>query len=134
MQISVLLLLYKGIIEHVQMFLMFSDRMLLTCYPINSTLNINTKCALQALYCENRVHSPHACVHLLFSQDGKTAEDLAHADQHELIVSLLGKLKKVKNNYHATKRINVRLRALTPEGKLRCKARFHKPSSHSVYF
>lgn len=30
------------------------------------------------------------------SQDGKTAEDLAHADQHELIVSLLGKLKKVK--------------------------------------
>ncbi|KAF3851422.1 hypothetical protein F7725_013194 [Dissostichus mawsoni] len=28
------------------------------------------------------------------NKDGKTAEDLAHADQHELIVSLLGKLKK----------------------------------------
>lgn len=31
-----------------------------------------------------------------FRQDGKTAEDLAYADQHELVVSLLGKLKKVK--------------------------------------
>lgn len=30
------------------------------------------------------------------SQDGKTAEDLAYADQHEPIFSLLGKLKKVK--------------------------------------
>uniref|UniRef100_A0A8D0A3B0 Death-associated protein kinase 1 n=1 Tax=Sander lucioperca TaxID=283035 RepID=A0A8D0A3B0_SANLU len=30
------------------------------------------------------------------TNDGKTAEDLAHTDQHELIVSLLGKLKKVK--------------------------------------
>uniref|UniRef100_A0A8D0DCT7 Death-associated protein kinase 1 n=1 Tax=Sander lucioperca TaxID=283035 RepID=A0A8D0DCT7_SANLU len=28
------------------------------------------------------------------TNDGKTAEDLAHTDQHELIVSLLGKLKK----------------------------------------
>lgn len=32
------------------------------------------------------------------SQDGKTAEDLAYADQHEPIVSLLGKLKKVKGD------------------------------------
>lgn len=34
----------------------------------------------------------------LLSQDGKTAEDLAYADQHELIVVLLGKLKKVKSD------------------------------------
>lgn len=34
------------------------------------------------------------------SQDGKTAEDLAHTDQHELIVSLLGKLKKVTSGTH----------------------------------
>lgn len=37
---------------------------------------------------------------IFLSQDGKTAEDLAHSDQHELIVSLLGKLKKVANHTH----------------------------------
>lgn len=40
------------------------------------------------------------------SQDGKTAEDLAYADQHELIVSLLGKLKKVKSDTHTPKPIS----------------------------
>lgn len=39
----------------------------------------------------------------LLSQDGKTAEDLAYADQHELIVALLGKLKKVKSHMQCEK-------------------------------
>lgn len=40
------------------------------------------------------------CFSLFVSQDGKTAEDLASTDQHDSIISLLGKLKKVKNkNY-----------------------------------
>lgn len=34
-------------------------------------------------------------------QDGKTAEELANADQHEQIVSLLVRLKKVKRQTHA---------------------------------
>ena len=37
---------------------------------------------------------------LLLPQDGKTAEDLASTDQHEHIISLLGKLKKVKQRTH----------------------------------
>lgn len=35
-------------------------------------------------------------------QDGKTAEDLAYGEQHEVIVSLLGKLKKVTRNHTHT--------------------------------
>lgn len=34
-------------------------------------------------------------------QDGKTAEDLASAEHHEHVVSLLGKLKKVKRKKKA---------------------------------
>lgn len=45
------------------------------------------------------------------SQDGKSAEDLAAADQHEHIVVLLGKLKKVKLKTHIV--IQIKDRELT---------------------
>lgn len=41
------------------------------------------------------------------SQDGKTAEDLAYADQHEPIVSLLGKLKKVKGDTRTQNNLSI---------------------------
>lgn len=52
---------------------------------------------------DNLFAQDFSCIYLslsffffFLSQDGKTAEDLASTDQHEHIVSLLGKLKKVK--------------------------------------
>jgi len=52
------------------------------------------KCALETVNrLKWRIHPP-----FFVPQDGKTAEDLAHSEQHELIISLLGKLKKVKTS------------------------------------
>lgn len=52
------------------------------------------------------IHSFLLSLCLLGSQDGKTAEDLAYKDQHEPIVSLLGKLKKVQTNTHTLTFLN----------------------------
>lgn len=79
-------------------------------------------------------------------QDGKTAEDLAYAEQHEVIVSLLGKLKKVTKKSHTHTPVckcdkwnrYIWFKCRGGEGKdlnsVWYKPRFHIPSRSQVYF
>lgn len=69
-------------------------------------LSIQTKYVEGLCVCSRFLMHIFISLFFSFSQDGKTAEDLAHTDQHELIVSLLGKLKKVKKWHTSLKPVD----------------------------